>query len=199
MKILLLTAFIFFFVSKLCCQFEISAGYAVNKNLADGLPLHIGYDIKIKDRLFTKPQLGYKYLYHFNDFVGATIKVSIFEIHQTLSYEIFKRKNFTLKPNFGVNYRFYRWKGKMKPPLNELPIRAWAIEFRDREFLRLVNSDDGSEDKYSVSNFGFSFQLQAQLKLSEKIWLHLTPFLEPDYDGSQNTGGCYAGIVFKNQ
>ena len=199
MKSICLAIFIFIFISKTICQPEITTGYAVNKNLADGVPLHIAYDIKIKNRLYAKPQVGYKYLHHFNDFVGATINVSIFEIHQTLSYEVIKKAKIIFKPNIGLNYRFYHWKGKMKPPLNTLPVRAWLIEFRNREFLRLVSNDNEAKDEYKVSNLGFSFQLQTQFRLSDKLWLHLTPFFEPDHDGSQNTGGCYAGLIFKRQ
>lgn len=198
MKTCFTLLFIFFYFSAFA-QLEFSTGYAVNKNLADGAPIHIAYDFKIANRLYTKSQAGYKYLYHFNDFVGAAIRVSIFELHQTLSYEILKRKKYILKPNIGLNYRFYHWKGEMKQPLNTLPIRAYLIEFRDREFLRLVSTDTESKDEYRVNNLGFSFQLQNQFKLNEKIWLHITPFIEPDYDRSQNTGGCYIGLILKNQ
>lgn len=148
-------------------------------------------------RLYTKPQVGYKHLYHFNDFVGAVLKVSIFELHQTVSYEVIKSKNYIFKPNVGVNYRFYRWKGKMKPPYETLPQRGYKVEFRDDK-LRLNSFDNGYSDEYKVNNFGFSFQLQNQFKINEKIWLHVTPFLEPDYDGTQNSGGCYLGVIFKS-
>jgi hypothetical protein len=57
-------------------QLEITSGYAVNRLEADGVPIHIAYDIKLKDRIYTKSQAGYKYLYHFNDFVEATLKFS---------------------------------------------------------------------------------------------------------------------------
>lgn len=192
------TLFFCFFISQAFSQLEITTGYAVNKNLADGLPIHVAYDLKIKNRLYTKSQIGYKYLYHFNDFVGAVIKVSIVELHQTLSYEIIKKKKYVLKPNVGINYRFYRWKGEMKPPHNTLPQRVYILEFRDDK-LRLNSYDDGYSDEYDVNNFGFSFQLQNQFRLNNKLWIHITPFLEPDYDGIQNTGGCYIGVIFKRQ
>lgn len=183
-------------------QLEITTGYAVNKNLADGLPLHFAYDFKIKNRFFTKSQIGYKYLYHFNDFVGATIKVSIWEFHQTLSYEVIKKKKYILKPNIGINYRFYHWKGEMKPPYNTLPQRVYKVEFRDdrlrlNSFAPVSANDGGYTDKYDVNNLGFSIQLQNQFSLNDKLWLHITPFLEPDYDGTQNTGGCYIGLILK--
>lgn len=85
-----------------CCskttfaQLEITTGYAVNKNLADGAPIHIAYDFKIKNRLYTKSQLGYKYLYYYNDFVDATLTFSIKELHQTLSYEVIKKRSIFL-------------------------------------------------------------------------------------------------------
>ncbi len=180
------------------CQLEITTGYAVNRNLTDGAPLHIAYDFKIKNKLFTKTQIGFKYLYHFNDFVGAKLKVYIWEIHQTASYELIKRKKFILKPNIGFNYRFYKWKGEMVAPLNTLPIRAWVIGTRNENFI--LASRDGEDKKtYIVNNIGFSFQLQNQFRLSDKVWLHVTPFIEPDYDRSQNTGGCYIGVIFKQQ
>jgi hypothetical protein len=197
MKFILLALFALTLSINAFAQFEITTGYAVNKNLADGLPLHAGYDIQIKNRLYTKTQAGHKYLYHYNDFVGAVLKVSIFELHQTFSYEVVRKKKYIFKPNVGVNYRFYRWKGKMKPPYETLPQRAYNLEFRDDK-LRLNSFDNAYSDEYNVNNLGFSFQLQSQFKINNKIWLHLTPFLEPDYDGSQNTGGCYVGVIFKS-
>jgi hypothetical protein len=179
------------------CQLEISTGYAVNKNLLDGAPLQIAYDIRISNRLFTKPQFGFKYLQHFNDFVGAKLKVSIVELHQTLSYEIIAKRKYVLKPNIGINYRFYSWKGEMVRPLNSLPIRGYSVEFRKGR-LNLVSTDAEYKDDYKTSNLGFTFQLQNQFRLSDKIILHVTPFVEPDYDGTQNVGGCYIGIIFKN-
>lgn len=196
----------FFFATlllTLCCsdalaQWEFSTGYAVNKKDADGAPINLAYDFKIKNRWFTKSQIGYKYLYNFNDFVGATIKVSIFELHQTLSYEIIRKRKYIFKPNIGINYRFYHWKGEMVAPLNTLPIRAWVIGLRNSEYFILASRDGESKQKYHVNNFGFSFQLQNQFRINEKIWLHITPFIEPDYDRSQNTGGVYVGAILKN-
>jgi hypothetical protein len=174
-----------------------TTGYAVNKDLADGAPIQVGYDLKIKNRLYTKPQVGYKYLYHFNDFIEAVLKVSILELHQTLSYEVIKKNKYILKPNVGINYRFYYWRGKMKPPYNTFPQRVYILEFRDDK-LRLNSFDDGYSDEYRVNNLGFSFQLQNQFKINNKVWLHITPFLEPDYDRIQNTGGCYVGVILKS-
>ncbi len=190
--------FFCFYISKAFSQLEITTGYAVNRNLADGAPIQVAYDLKIKNRLYTKPQVGYKYLYHFNDFVGAVLKVSILELHQTLSYEVIKKKNYILKPNVGINYRFYHWRGKMKPPYNTLPQRAWVIGVRDKNYFILNSFDDGYSDEYRINNLGYSFQLQNQFKINNKVWLHITPFLEPDYDSSQNTGGCYVGVILKS-
>lgn len=191
---LFFTAFLLFVATNVFAQLEVSTGYAVNRNLADGLPVQIAYDFQIKKKLFAKSQIGYKYLHHFNDFVGADLNVSIFELHQTLSYEIIKKRKYILKPNVGVNYRFYYWKGKMRPPYNTLPQRAWVIGVRDHNFI-LNSFDNGYFKEYRVNNLGFSFQLQNQFRLNDKVWLHITPFLEPDYDRSQNTGGCYIGII----
>ncbi len=106
---LFFSAFLLFVATNVLAQLEVSTGYAVNRNLADGLPAQLAYDFQIKKRLFTKSQIGYKYLHHFNDFVGADLDVSIFELHQTLSYEIIRKRNYIFKPNVGVNYRFYHW------------------------------------------------------------------------------------------
>lgn len=183
-------------------QLEINTGYAVNRNLADGIPLQIAYDFKLKNRFYTKFQVGYKYLYHFNDFVGATLKVNVIEFHQTISYELIIKRKYILKPNIGLNYRFYNWKGEMKHPYNVLPQRAYQIEFRDdrlrlNSFAPITPSDGNYTDQYNVSNLGFTIQIQNQFKINNKLWLHITPFFEPDYDGTQNTGGCYIGIIFK--
>lgn len=197
MKKFLFVVAIALFHSAAFAQLEVSTGYAVNRNLLDGAPFQIAYDIRISNRLFTKPQIGYKYLYHFNDFVGAKLKVSIIEVHQTVSYEVIVKRKYLLKPNIGINYRFYSWKGEMVRPLNSLPIRAYNIEFRD-ERLSLVSTDAEHRDHYKTSNFGFTIQLQNQFRLSDKISLHITPFIEPDYDRTQNVGGCYVGIIFNN-
>lgn len=183
---------------KTYAQLEITTGYAITSQEPDGAPVQIAYDIQIKNRLYTKSQLGYKYLYHFNDFVGAKLKVSIFEIHQTLSYEVIKSAKYILKPNIGLNYRFYKWTGEMVPPLDNLPIRAYVTQFRDDYFI-LVSNKEESYKEYWVNNLGFSFQLQNQFRLNDKLWLHATPFIEPDYDRSQITGGCYVGVIFKKQ
>src|SRR5215216_5315197 len=129
---LLLTAFILFTTATVFAQLEISSGVAVNKNNAVGFPVNLAYDFQIKNRLYTKSQLGYKHLHIFNDYVGANLDVSIWEIHQTFSYELIKKTKYILKPNVGLNYRFYHWKGKMDPPYNTLPQRAWVIGVRDR-------------------------------------------------------------------
>ena len=198
------TAALLFCLPLLCnAQLEISSGYAVNKSLADGAPIHLAYDFKLKDRLYTKSQVGYKYLYHFNDYVGATIQVSIFELHQTLSFQIIKKRRYILQPNLGLNYRFYYWKGEMKLPHNTLPQRAYKIEFRDdrlrlNSFAPTVSTDGNYTDTYRTNNLGFSLQFQNRFRLNDKVWLHVTPFLEPDYDRSQNTGGCYLGVILKN-
>ena len=191
-----LSLLIIFLSNVSSAQFELSTGYAVNRNYADGSPIQISYDIELKNKLFTKSQIGFKYLYHFNDFVGATMKVYIWEFHQTISYEIIKKRKYILKPNIGLNYRFYKWKARMEPPLNTLPIRAWTIGTRDGNFV-IVSRDGEDYKEYSPNNLGFTFQIQNQFKLSKKVWLHITPFIEPDYDRSQNTGGCYIGIIFK--
>lgn len=180
-------------------QLEINTGYAVNRNLADGIPLQIAYDFKLKNRFYTKFQVGYKYLYHFNDFVEATIRFSIIEFHQTLSYELVNKEKYVFKPNIGLNYRFYSVVAEMRAPYNVLPQRAWVIDRIRGNRIRLNSFDgDGTKiDKRKINNIGFSFQLQNQFKINDKLWLHVTPFLEPDYDGTQNTGGCYMGIIFK--
>lgn len=197
-KNILLFIFFAFIFQYSFCQFEISTGYAINRNLADGVPIHAAYDIKLKNKLFTKSQVGFKYLYRYNDFVGAKMKVTIWEFHQTMSYELVKKKKYIFKPNVGLNFRFYKWKAEMIPPLNTLPIRAWTIGVREGNFI-LVSRTGENYKEYSPNNIGFSLQLQNQLKLTDKLWLHITPFIEPDYDRSQNTGGCYVGFIFKKQ
>ncbi|MCX6318121.1 MAG: hypothetical protein NTW29_12580 [Bacteroidetes bacterium] len=194
MKKLLL--FISLFVSlAVNAQWELSTGYAANKYECDGMPIHIAYEFQMKNRWYSKSQLGFKSLYHFNDFTGATLRVRSWEYHQTFSYEIIRHPKYMLKPNVGFNYRFYKWKGRMKEPLNAYPVRAWVIGVRnDYYVLTSIRGEDYRE--YSVSNAGFSFQLQNRFRLSSKLWLHITPFIEPDYDASQNTGGCYVGIIW---
>ena len=194
---LLLSAFTLFIQITAFAQLEISSGFVVNKNNAVGFPIHLAYDFQIKNRLYTKSQLGYKYLHIYNDYVGGTLDISSLEIHQTFSYEIVKKRKFVLKPNVGINYRFYHWKGEMRPPYNTLPQRAWVIGTRDRNFI-LNSFDDRYYKERKVNNLGFSFQLQNQIKLSGKLWLHITPFIEPDYDRSQNFGGCYLGIILNS-
>jgi hypothetical protein len=180
-------------------QLEISTGYAVNRLQADGVPIHFGYDYKLMNKLYTKSQIGYKYLYHYNDFVEATVKISIIELHQTFSYEMAIGKKIIFKPNLGFNYRFYSVLAEIKPPYNTLPQRAWIIARVRGDRIRL-NSFDGDGlkiDKRKIDNAGFSLQLQSQFKIDKKVWFHITPFYEPDYDGSQATGGCYIGIILK--
>ena len=178
-------------------QLEVSSGFAVNKNNAVGFPVHLAYDFQIKSRWYTKSQIAYKHLRHVNDYVGATLRVSSWEVHQTISYELIKKNKYILKPNTGINYRFYHWRGRMDPPYNTLPQRAWVIGVRNENFV-LNSFDAGHSREYHVNNPGFSFQLQNQFRISNKVWLHVTPFIEPDYDRVQNTGGVYIGVISKS-
>ena len=196
----MVTYYLYFFYSKdAFSQLEVSTGYAVNRLQADGVPIHIAFDFKLRNRFYTKSQVGFKYLYHFNDFVEATIRFSIIELHQTLSYEVVNKRKYIFKPNIGLNYRFYSIVAEISPPYNTLPQRAWIIGRIRGSRIRLNSFDgDGTKsDKRKINNIGFSVQLQNQFKINNKLWLHVTPFLEPDYDRSQNTGGCYIGLIFK--
>ena len=88
----------------------------------------------------------------------------------------------------------------MEPPYNTAPARAWVIGLRNNKRFVLENNNPGRfKNTYEVNNAGFSFQLQTQFRLKEKLWLHITPFIEPDYDASQNVGGCYVGLIFKKE
>lgn len=178
-------------------QLEITTGYAVNKELADGPPLHIGYDFKLANRLYTKSQFGYKYLYYFDDFVGAKFRTVSFELHQTFSYEVVKKHKYILKPNIGVHYKWYEWEGLMVPPLNTVPGRTSVMSIGRDKTMVLTSTSDGYYDTYHVSRPGFTVQLQNQFLIKNRLWMHVTPFLEPTYDRSQNTGGCYVGVIFK--
>ena len=177
-------------------QPEFSTGVAINKNDASGIVLHAAHDFRLTDKFYTKTQIGHKRLQRYNDYVGATLKVRTWEIHQTVSYRIVNNKKYILQPNLGLNYRFYTWKGEMDPPYDVTPQRAWVIGVRDGNFV--LNSFDNQHSKtYRVNNLGFSIQLQNQFSLNNKLWFHITPFMEPDYDRSQNTGGGYFGFILK--
>ena len=191
-----LTVLCFLLCGAASAQLEVSTGFAVNKQDAIGPALQVGYDFSLNKRLRTKTQFGYKYLRHYNDYVGCTLQITSWEIHQTFSLELIAMKTYILRPNVGLNYLFYRWNGEMDPPYNALPQRAWVIGVRDKNLV-LNSFDGGYTTNYRVHNLGFSLQLQNQFRLNEKIWLHITPFIEPDYDRSQTIGGCYAGVIFK--
>lgn len=179
------------------CQLEISTGYAVNKQYPDGAPLHIGYDFKLANRLFTKSQVGYKYLYYFDDWVAAKLRTVSFELHQTFSYEAVKMRKYILKPNIGVHYKWYEWEGVMVPPLNVGTGRGLVMGIDKDKTMVLTSTSDGYYDTYHVGRPGFTIQLQNQFLIRDRLWLHITPFLEPTFDRLQNTGGCYAGVIFK--
>ncbi len=197
MHLFLYTFLFTIWFSQASAQLELTSGLAVNKAIAFGAPIHVGWDIKIKNKLFTKLQIGYKHLFHYNDFVGATVRVNSLELHQTISYEVVRKKGYIFKPNGGINFRFYDWKVKMKPPLNTAPIRAWVIGITDEKTIIVSSTPEQAEDNYKAAIPGFSLQLQNQFRITDKLWLHITPFLEPDYDRSQNTGGCYVGVILK--
>lgn len=197
MRILFLLIVLLAAATKSFCQLEITTGYAVNKVPADGAPLHIGYDFKLANRLYTKFQFGYKYLYHFDDFVEAKLRTVSFELHQTLSFEVVKKRKYIFKPNIGVHYKWYEWEVVMVPPLNTVPGRAMVMSIGRDKTMVLTSTSDGYYDTYHVSKPGFSIQLQNQFLIKARLWMHITPFLEPAYDRSQNTGGCYVGVIFK--
>jgi hypothetical protein len=149
----LLTPLAFFTTTIACAQFEITSGVAVNRNDAVGFPIHLAYDFKIKDRLYTKSQVGYKSLHTYDEFVGANLTVDSWEFHQTVSYEAIRKKKYILKPNVEINYRFYHWKGKLDPPYNSFPGRAWVIGVRDGNFV-LNSFDNRYENEYRTNNLG---------------------------------------------
>ena len=179
------------------CQLEISSGYAVNQGPADGAPLHIAYDFKLANRFYTKSQFGYKYLYHFNDWVAAKIRTTSFELHQTFSYEVVIKRKYILKPNIGVHYKWYEWEAVMVPPLNVGTGRGLHLGIDNNKTLSVRSTTEQYYDTYHVGRPGYSFQLQNQFLLKSRLWLHITPFVEPTYDRSQNTGGCYVGVILK--
>ncbi|RYD82038.1 MAG: hypothetical protein EOP53_04785 [Sphingobacteriales bacterium] len=193
----LLTIMLLCVFTKAFSQWEISTGYAVNKREANGTLVHVGYDFKIDKKISTKSQIGIKRLYHLNDFVGVKLWCNSLEIHQTISYELAKTKKYILRPNIGVNYKYYRWKGKMIPPYDELPYRTYSMQLRNDKLV-LYSLNNQTKDEFKTNNLGFSLQIQNQFKLNKNLWLSVTPFLEPDYDWNQNTGGCYIGIVLPN-
>lgn len=193
-----LTILCFFLCAAAFAQLEVNTGFAVNKQNAIGPALQVGYDIHLKNTLRTKTQLGYKYLRHTNEYVSGTLQITSYEIHQTLSFAIVTKTNYALRPNVGINYRFYRWKGEIKPPYNTMPQRAWVVGVRDKNLV--LNSFDGDHTTvYRVHNLGFSLQLQNLFRVNDRIWVHITPFIEPDYDRVQTIGGCYTGIIFKGR
>ena len=196
-KIFFVILFLFSFNS-IQAQLEISSGFAINKQLATGAPIQIGYSFKLKNKIYTKSQIGYKYLHYYNDYVDANLNVSILEFHQTITYEVIKNKKYIFSPNVGLNFRFYKWNGKLNPPYNTLPQRAWKIGVRNGSFILDSYNSGRFNNTYKSNNLGFSFQFQNQFKLTNKTWMHITPFIEPDYDRSQNSGGVYLGIIFKN-
>lgn len=197
MRILLLLAFSLFAVTKSFCQLEISSGYAVNKGPANGAPLHIAYDFKLANRFYTKSQFGYKNLYHFNDFVEIKLRTISFELHQTFSYEVVKRRKYIFKPNIGVHYKWYEWEGVMVPPLNTYPYRALVMSIGMDKTMVFFSTTEKYYEAYKVGRVGYSFQLQNQFLIKDRLWMHITPFMEPTHDGSQNTGGCYVGVIYK--
>lgn len=197
MRVLFLLLFLLLAEAKGFCQLEISSGYAVNKEFPEGAPLHIGYDFKLADRFYTKSQFGYKYLYYFNDWVAAKLRTVSYELHQTFSFEVVKKSKYILKPNVGVHFKWYAWEGVMVPPLNVIPGRAWVMDIDKDKRMLLTSTSDGYYDTYHVGRPGFTVQMQNQFLIKDRLWLHVTPFLEPTFDREQNTGGCYVGLIIK--
>ena len=197
MRISFLLIFFLIAATKSFSQLELSTGFAVNQGPAYGAPLHIGYDFKLANRFYTKSQLGYKNLYHFDDFVEAKLRTISFELHQTFSYEVIKKRKYILKPNIGVHYKWYEWEAMMVPPLNTLPGRGLHLGIDNNKTLSVRSTSEDYYDTYNVGSPGFSIQLQNQFLIKNRLWMHITPFIEPTYDRFQNTGGCYIGVIYK--
>lgn len=178
-------------------QLEISSGFAISDGVkAMGAPILLGYDFKLKNRLFTKTQLDYKYLYAYNNFVMAKFILQVFGVHQTLSYELIKKNKYIFKPNVGINYRYYILNGEMTPPY-EPGRRGYHASDRNGNY-RLTSYDQGQKIERHTHALGFSFQLQNQFWITENLWMHITPFIEPDYDSDKMVSGVYVGLIFKN-
>jgi hypothetical protein len=185
------------FTTAAFAQVELSTGFVSNNKGGKGVPIHLAYEFPLKGRLYTKSQVGYKAMFTRNTELDAHIKFYSIEVHQTFSFEAVKSRSYMLKPNVGLNYRFYHWKGKINPPYNTAVGRKWEVEVRNGKYV-LQNFVGRNVTQYQVSNWGYSFQLQNQFRISDKVWIHVTPFIEPDYDRVQVTKGCYAGVVFNN-
>lgn len=200
MKLLIYLFIFFFFTTEAYCQYEFATGFAVNRILAMGMPIQVGYEKKIKKNFYTKSQFSYKKMRHYNDFIDATFKARSIEFHQTVSHKVINNKKFIFQPNIGINYRFFKVVGEMHPPYNTLPIRAYRTgPYRDGSYFKITSYDTESKVVKTVNNLGFSFQLQCQFKLNNKLWLQITPFVEPDYDKQENTGGLYVGVVWNRK
>lgn len=197
MRMTILLVFVLSATAKSFCQLEFTTGFAINKANANGLPLHVGYDFRLANRFYTKSQIGYKYLYHFNDFVEAKVRTVSAELHQTFSFEVVKKRKYILKPNVGVHYKWYDWELVMVPPLQAGVGRAWVMSIGKEKNVVLTSTTDGYYESYKVGMAGYTFQLQNQFLISDRLWIHVTPFLEPTCDRTQNTGGCYVGVIFK--
>ena len=200
MKNTIILIFFFFLNVKIFAQWEVNTSIAVNKREAFGMPISVGYEKKLYKNFYTKTQFGFKKLHAYNDFVEVNLYYRILEVHQTISYSIVNNKKYKFRPNIGLNFRYYNVKGVVDAPFNTPPQRAYTIDiFRNQDPMRL-NSYDGSggvkQDKRNIANLGFSIQFQNQFKLTNNVWLTITPFVEPDYDKIQNTGGVYVGVLF---
>lgn len=198
MKLLLLPFFIFFANLDLKAQLELSIGYG-QRGGADGISLYAAYNFPLTPKLYTKTQLGYKQLYQGAKTLvpGASIKIRTWELHQLLSWQAVQNKKYTFNPAIGISYRLSKWKGEMKPPLDQNPIRYAAIYKRNGDLFEIVSISGLNYQEYSFNAFGYSLQLQSQFRLSYKTSLLITPFLESDFDWFQTVVGCYVGIAYK--
>ena len=191
-------------------QWEISSGFAGNQADATGPVFHAGFEWRIKPRWSTKTQVGYKHLtFHdsgANEMTGPnlrylsleyTLTTLSWEFHQTLAFQAVCTNNYMLKPNLGLNYRFFHWGGWMPPPSHPALVGAGRGHRVDE---RGGVGMDSELNKYSVSAYhthglGVSLQVQNLFRISRKLWAHFTPFVEPTLDKCQNTGGFYTGVV----
>lgn len=90
----------------------------------------------------------------------------------------------------------------MKQTYDTLPQPVYKIEFRDdrlglNSFASTIPTDGNYTDQYSVNNLGFTIQIQNQFQINNKLWLHITSFLEPEHESTQNSGGCYIGVILR--
>ncbi len=193
-----LTIVFFFVCVKVNAQVEVSVPFVSHgKQYLLGSGIRVGKTFFEERKISTSTYIGGLWMWKYNKFIDGDFRSNIYQLTQQINYKLVSNKKYKLIPSIGINYNIIKWKGKLNPPYDQLPIRSSYTEF-GRGSLVLHSTSSQYQSTYSENGFGLIGMISNHFKINDKLWFTISPFYGDTFSGGQNHGGCYFGMLFKN-